>query len=274
LKNDQQMAWLKPTMNSRKSHAIRGVAHERTDWSKAPVVFVTVPTCPGCGSRQYHRTRTDANGDGSATRKVICRACVADRQSAIGDPKLEFLPAHREKITSELLGMFAKWKETGMPLDFDVRHPFSLWAKTIGGILKANGFADFLANYGKRRAHDDPIKHGLAIMGAARPGEWLRPGEWAEVMVECGLTKTLIESHERDTDAGRMRALGVLMTVHLDEVFEAETESDRLRLRLKVGRPRLGGEPLKRYCFEELQRVALPVEGDQQEVDSADSKDV
>lgn len=50
-----------------------GVAHRRTDWSKAPVVSVTVPTCPSCGSRQYHRTRTDANGDGSATRKVICR---------------------------------------------------------------------------------------------------------------------------------------------------------------------------------------------------------
>ena len=64
-----------------------GVAHRRTDWSKAPVVSVTVPTCPTCGSRQYRRTRTDANGDGSATRKVICRECSAPYKIAIELPE-------------------------------------------------------------------------------------------------------------------------------------------------------------------------------------------
>ena len=72
---------------------------------------------------------------------------VADRTSPLGNPKLEFLPAHREQIEAELRGMIGMWKEKEMPLDNKVRHPFSEWARTIGGILKASGFEHFLANF-------------------------------------------------------------------------------------------------------------------------------
>lgn len=185
---------------------------------------------------------------------------VADRQSPIGNPKYQFLPAHREKITSELFGMIEQWKAAGMPLDENARHSFSLWAQTIGGILKVNGYKDFLGNYRTRRTLDDPIKLGLSILGAARSGEWLRPGEWAETMAQAGLTKTLIQSHERDTDAGRTRALGVLLSAHENESFDLETESHRLRLKLKRLRARFGGEPHVRYRFEEVERAALAVE--------------
>jgi hypothetical protein len=190
------------------------------------------------------------------------RGDVTDRPSPIGNPKHEFLPANREKITSELLGMVERWKAKGRPMDTEVRHPFSLWAKTIGGILAVNGFKNFLTNYCTRRIFDDPIKHGLAILGAARPDEWLRPGEWAEIMVECGLTKSLIDANERDTEASRARALGVLLSAHTDEAFEAETDSHRVRLQLKKARRRWGREPHIRYCFEQLDRVALAVESD------------
>jgi len=193
---------------------------------------------------------------------------VADRKPSIGNPKYKFLPQNREKITGELLGMIERWKKEGQPLDKDVQHSFSPWAETIGGILKVNGFEGFLGNYRTRRILDDPIKHGLAILGSARPGEWLRPGTWAEVMVEQGLTKTLIESHERDTAKGRERVLGVVFSAHLNEVFEAETESHRLRLRLEKARRRFGGEAHVRYRFEELERVVLPVEGDREGLDS------
>jgi hypothetical protein len=195
------------------------------------------------------------------------RGDVADRQCPIGNPKYDFLPANKEKITAELLGMVQRWKAEGMPLDESVRHPFSLWAKTVGGILKANGFKDFLGNYGARRTLDDPIKNGLSILGSAQPGEWLRPGDWADLMVKNGLAKTLIDSNERDTEAGRKRALGALLSAHEDEVFEVETDSHRLRLQLKKVRRRFGAEPHIRYRFDQLQRDALTVEGDQLELD-------
>jgi hypothetical protein len=187
---------------------------------------------------------------------------VADRQSPIGNPKYQFLPLHRETITSELFGMIERWKAAGMPLDDNARHSFSVWAQTIGGILKVSGFTDFLGNYRTRRTLDDPIRQALSILGAARSGEWLRPGEWAETMAQAGLTKTLIQSHERDTDAGRTRALGVLLSAHENERFDLETESHHLRLKLQRLRARFGGEPHVRYRFEEVERVALPVETD------------
>jgi hypothetical protein len=64
------------------------------------------------------------------------RGNVHDRVSSIGDPKLEFLPAHRETIQAELRGMVERWKEAGRPLDQTVQHPMALWARTVGGILR------------------------------------------------------------------------------------------------------------------------------------------
>jgi hypothetical protein len=195
------------------------------------------------------------------------RGDVADRQCPIGNPKHEFLPANRERIMSELLGMVEQWKAKGMPLDMGARHSFSAWAKTVGGILFANGFKDFLGKYRTRRTLDDPIKNALSILGTARPNIWLRPGEWAELMVENGLTKTLIESNDRDSEAGRKRALGTLLSAHEDEVFEHDTDAFRLRLQLKKKRGRFGSEPHIRYRFDQLQRDALTVDVDQSGLD-------
>ena len=65
---------------------------------------------------------------------------VSDRTSPIGNPKLEFLPQYKEEIAAEIRGMIERWKEAGRPFDTSVRHPFSEWAATVGGILKVNGF--------------------------------------------------------------------------------------------------------------------------------------
>ena len=89
---------------------------------------------------------------------------VADRQSPIGNPKLEYLPTHREKIAAELRGMIQRWQEVGMPLDKNVRHPSTPWAQTIGGILQVNGYGDFLGNYNQCKTADDPLRQGLAIL--------------------------------------------------------------------------------------------------------------
>ena len=238
--------------------------------------FVTDPepllSAPGTGAAPFRRRNNlvlaISTNFGTVSKDLLNRSLpvhlnlngdVASRERpTIGNPRHEFLPMNRTAITGELLGMIEKWKAAKMPLDEDVRHPCSVWAKTIGGILKVNGFKDFLANYGTRRTLDDPIKRNLAILGVARPNEWLRPGEWAAVMVTRGLTKTLIESNERDSDPGRTRALGALLSNHVDEVFEAESESHRVGLQLQRVRNRLGGgEAHKRYRFEELERVEL-----------------
>ena len=68
--------------------------------------------------------------------------------------------------------MVIRWKQAGMPLDESVRHPFTPWARTVGGILKVNGFSDFLTNYGQRKMLDDPLRQGLAILGATKPEVW------------------------------------------------------------------------------------------------------
>lgn len=44
-------------------------------WATAPIVFVSIPTCDHCGSREYTRVRTESAGDGSYSHKCICDAC-------------------------------------------------------------------------------------------------------------------------------------------------------------------------------------------------------
>lgn len=65
-------------------------------WSTAPLVFVIRPACPVCGSTDYVRTRTDDNGDGSATKKVICKGCGGRYKIILESPetgKAELEPA-------------------------------------------------------------------------------------------------------------------------------------------------------------------------------------
>ncbi len=95
---------------------------------------------------------------------------VADRQSPIGNPKLEYLPARRERIEAELCGMVERWKRAGRPLDREARHPFGEWAGTVGGILLASGFRGFLGNYALRRTADDPLRRGLGLLGGGAAG--------------------------------------------------------------------------------------------------------
>ena len=137
-----------------------------------------------------------------------------------------------------------------------------LWAKTIGGILKVNDFTDFLANYQTSRLVEDPTRTALAILAASKPGDALKPVEWAEIAVQQGVVKTLITNHERDTEVGRARAIGVILSKHLGETFTATTDAKRMRVKLEGGlrRWRKGEDPDKRYVFTILQEEDLPVE--------------
>ncbi|MBA4066676.1 MAG: hypothetical protein C0501_23815 [Isosphaera sp.] len=181
--------------------------------------------------------------------RLAPRGDVADRRPAIGNPKLEYLPANRGRIEAELRGMVERWREAGRPLDNEVRHPFSPWAATVGGILKASGFEHFLANYSQRRTSDDPVKDALGLLGASSPDRWLTAGEWARKVVELGLVRRLIPEGDRDTDAGRQRGIGIVFTAHDGETYAVETDDLPLTLRLEKARRRFDGPPSTRYRF-------------------------
>lgn len=181
---------------------------------------------------------------------------IQDRLSVIGNPKLEFLPTHRDQIAAELRGMIERWKDAGQPVDDSVQHPMSPWAKSIGGILKVAGFADFLGNFRSRQTVSDPVREAIATLGAARPDQVLRPMEWGNIAVTEGLAKTLFSPAERDTEKGRERAIGRLLKPRLEETFEASTEDSRLLLKLEGGFRRwtAGENPHTAYAFRVLSR--------------------
>jgi len=183
---------------------------------------------------------------------------VASRNPDIGNPRHEYLPNNEKRIAAELRGMIERWKDAGMPLDENVRHPFKLWAETIGGILMVNGFGDFLANYGERKTTHDPVRQSIGILGAAKPGEWLSPDDWARLAVEEGVSKMLMSG--ADSERARKRAIGVVLSAHRDETFETVTETENLTLRLRKQRRRweTGREATVRYCFEVLDRCVIP----------------
>ena len=185
---------------------------------------------------------------------------VCDRRPAIGNPREEFLPANRARIEAELHGMIARWREAGCPLDTDVRHPMKEWAQTVGGILKANGFEDFLGDYGTVVTVHDDVREALAILGAATPGRWLTATEWVGEMHRQGLSLRLIRSVDRENAASKARRLGQILTAHDAESFRLETDSGALALRLGKRRFRReqGGEARVCYKFEVLEGTGAP----------------
>lgn len=44
-------------------------------WRDVPLVFIPIPTCPHCGATGFITVRCEAAGDGSRSRKSICKSC-------------------------------------------------------------------------------------------------------------------------------------------------------------------------------------------------------
>lgn len=168
-----------------------------------------------------------------------------------GNPKLEYLPNNRENIAAELRGMVQRWKDAGMPLNESARHPFSIWAKQMGGILKTSGEVGFLDNYDKRRVADDPKRNALAILASEVGEKWLKPDELVSIVADLGLTKQLISNNDQESPKSRARGLGVTLSDHVDEEFEVEDDDGtKIKLKLQKRRARFEGEPPRsRYRF-------------------------
>ena len=188
---------------------------------------------------------------------------VADRQSPIGNPKLEYLPEHRDEIAAELRGMIERWKSAGKPLDASVRHPFSVWAATVGGILKVNGFSDFLGNYAVRKVADDPLRQAIGLLGAACHREgWKQSNVLARHVVQLGLAKTIIPVADQNGAEGHSRGIGKVLSAHQDERFTVETDSHRVNFRLEKRRGRFDGKVEVRYRFVLLNEDALELDSE------------
>ncbi len=184
---------------------------------------------------------------------------VRARAPAIGNPREEFLPANRDQIEAELHGMIGRWRESSCPLDESVRHPMSDWAKTVGGILKANGFDDFLANYGRVMTEQEAEREALAILGASAPDRWLRSGDWVQEAENRGLTRRLMSYVDQENFESERRRMGIVLSAHRDETFQAQTDSEALALQLQRGRRRTepGEEAHVCYRFEVIERCTL-----------------
>jgi hypothetical protein len=46
-----------------------------TTWTDAPLVFVPLPACPKCHATRPITIRSEQGGDGSTSRKSVCRRC-------------------------------------------------------------------------------------------------------------------------------------------------------------------------------------------------------
>jgi hypothetical protein len=186
---------------------------------------------------------------------------VAARPCPIGNPRHEYLPANKERIGAEFRGMIVRWIEAGCPLDTDVRHPFSEWAKVVGGILMVNGFKGFLANYGTRKATDDPVRNGLGLLGAGKPNEWLSATDWARLAVDLGMKKVVVPPGYQENEKAHARGLGSVLRAHTHETLEAETEMEKVILHLEMKRSRFGSkEPHICYRFVLISREPLAVD--------------
>src|SRR5262249_15017973 len=150
------------------------------------------------------------------------RGDIGTRESPIGNPKLEYLPVHRQQIEAELHGMVVRWKAAGMPRDMKARHPFTEWAQVIGGSLMVNCFRDFLGNHAGRRTVEEPVRKALGLMGAFHPGEWLTATGWLPVVAHLGLVGALIPAADRESAESRARGLGVVLSAHDQETFVVE----------------------------------------------------
>ncbi len=173
------------------------------------------------------------------------------RQSPLGNVRHEFLPANLPGIQAELCGLIENWKSKGMTLDTSARHPMTQWAQVIGGILKANGFADFLGNWNLQRNAADATREALGILALALPhDQWLRVDALVYTAKNEGVIPILMDTQHRTTDEAMKRQLGVILTAHRDEVLTIETDSGVESFKLLRARKKVAGQIATVYKFE------------------------
>jgi hypothetical protein len=188
---------------------------------------------------------------------------IEKRKSNLGDIDIrrQYLPEHAEEINAELCGMIENWKEAGSPLDNNVRHPMSEWAKTIGGILKVNGFEHFLENWSVQKSAQDKLTEALAIIAHAaqqEPNEWIRISTIVRIATEHGVLGDIIASRYKSCQKGAERETGKILRNYLEQSLHHVDEDGVISTYVLMSAvTRNGGprtmSPAKHYRFEPKQ---------------------
>jgi hypothetical protein len=183
---------------------------------------------------------------------------VHNRPTPIGDPRADFLPAHRDEIEAELCGLIENWKDAGRPLDDQVRHPMNAWAQTIGGILKSNRIEGFLSNWNLQRSANDATREALGELAMAastrslpdRGDGWLRVETLRKLAEEEGIISTLMDRRHQESTRAVERQLGVALSAHRDETLFVENDEGIHEFTLRKARRRVGDTEATVYKFE------------------------
>ncbi len=88
-----------------------------------------------------------------------------DRKFGHRDP-VRYAREHRQEILGELAGMVTRWNQMGRP-EGDQNHRLTEWAQTLGGIMSANGFPEFLSNLDSAAAEFNTALDALAALAEA-----------------------------------------------------------------------------------------------------------
>ncbi len=181
-----------------------------------------------------------------------------------GDVKTEWLPANQRAIQAELWGMVDRWLREGKPLDETVKYPMAPWAKTVGGILAVNGFADFLGNYKATRAAVDLVREAIGYLAfyasneaRARNVKALPTLDLGRLAVRKGLAGVLLPKGDSTNPAACEREIGRCLTPFDGETFTAPTATETITYKLlkKADRWAGGSNVSYRYVFEEVKRT-------------------
>jgi hypothetical protein len=187
---------------------------------------------------------------------------IAKAKAKLGglDVKTEWLPANMQSLQAELWYMIDRWLREGKPLDDKVKHPYSPWAKTIGGILMVNGFADFLANYEANKIAADPIREAIGQLAfyancdcRRRGMEALPTKDLGELVFDRGLNQVLLE---RATRQNCEVEIGKVLSLRDGHTFTAATATEVITYRLTKQQRRWMERdiPRWRYAFSEVKR--------------------
>jgi len=60
-----------------------------TPWADAPIQYIDIPVCQHCGATKFIKIRTEAAGDGSFSRKLICRTCSRKTLAVFELPEID-----------------------------------------------------------------------------------------------------------------------------------------------------------------------------------------
>ena len=142
-----------------------------------------------------------------------------------------FVLDHRESLISELIRMIDKWIRAGKPLENAKHSVNEAWAKTIDGILVANGIEGFLSNMSEAILRFDVDREVLtALFDDLGEKDEFSSLEAANALSERGILTKIVSDKKVDSlsDKSKETRLGTFLSNNIGRVIENDTGRFRL----------------------------------------------